>query len=642
MVVLYHARLPIPGGFTGVDVFFVVSGFVIARMLLRERLTGDGISIARFFARRFKRLSPALSVMVTSILLASIVLASPFGDQQSLALTAMGAILLAANVVIARTSGGYFDAPAEANALLNTWSLSVEEQFYLFFPLILFVAWRLEGRGRRWRQSGVVVIGSVLVVSMASAVLIPVLFPAAESVELLGFYSPLSRAWEFAVGALLALRSPLFTWRSRSPARVAGWTGIVLLLLSAFTITKATTFPGPATILPVAGTLLLLVSGTDTSSYVTRILSLRPLRVVGDLSYSLYLWHWPAIVLATEFVNDSRPVILIAVAVSVVPAVVSYRFVEMPLRRASWSGAPVWSRAIGLSLGVPLLVASVVLVGATQRWWIEWDSNPTRDELVASEHCIDAPFDSIRCSWQVEGAVGEVLLVGDSQALVFADGVVGASNALNLNVVVSARSGCPFLTIESSGTKPLDCPSWQRQMLDYIVDRNPEVVIVANRSVGYTNPQLAWRTFVDSEGRPLDAETAQQVYGRSLEEMARILEVGNSQMLIVQNTPELRVLRRRNSIGRRMLLERPPPTFDASETLSLRGPISELERSVAARFANVAVFDPAEHLCSDAVCELSRRGESLYLDGFHLSRFGSLELQDTLRTRIASLIPRAG
>ena len=135
LVVFFHAGLPLPGGFVGVDVFFVISGFVITGMLAREFERSGRIKFREFYARRFKRLTPALALMVTVTVLLSAVIASPLGAQQVTAQTAIGAMLLAANVVIALTTGGYFDAAADTNPLLNTWSLSVEEQFYLFFPL---------------------------------------------------------------------------------------------------------------------------------------------------------------------------------------------------------------------------------------------------------------------------------------------------------------------------------------------------------------------------------------------------------------------------------------------------------------------------------------------------------------------------
>lgn len=206
MVVAFHVGLPVPGGFLGVDVFFVISGFVITAMLMREWDSTGRIRLGRFYVRRFKRLTPALAVTVGVVMAASALLFSPLGGAQvTAAQTAMGAMLLAANVVIARTTGDYFDARAETNPLLNMWSLSVEEQFYLVFPALLLFCWLL---GRRSRRSDLapLVVGAVGAVSFALALagstgLEVSLMPD----SLVGFYGPATRVWEFAGSSYLSV-----------------------------------------------------------------------------------------------------------------------------------------------------------------------------------------------------------------------------------------------------------------------------------------------------------------------------------------------------------------------------------------------------------------------------------------------------
>jgi peptidoglycan/LPS O-acetylase OafA/YrhL len=171
MVVLFHAGLPVPGGFVGVDVFFVISGFVIAAMLLREADSRGRVSIRRFYWRRFLRLSPALALLVVATMVLTFVLLPPFGEQQNAAQTAIGAALLVANGVIAITTGGYFGASADSNPLLNTWSLSVEEQFYLVFPSLLILGIALSRRVGRQRSVAVLVIAMASIVSFVMALL---------------------------------------------------------------------------------------------------------------------------------------------------------------------------------------------------------------------------------------------------------------------------------------------------------------------------------------------------------------------------------------------------------------------------------------------------------------------------------------
>ena len=202
LVVAFHARLPLPGGFVGVDVFFVISGFVITAMLQREWLAHGRIRFREFYVRRFKRLTPALALMVTVTVIASALLLSPLGAQQTTAQTAIGAMLLVANVVIARTTGGYFDAPAEANPLLNTWSLSVEEQFYLAFPFVLVLGWFLWRRSARARFAPLLIVAAVTLVSFALSVADARGYDLPLPMSSVGFYGPLTRAWEFGAGSL--------------------------------------------------------------------------------------------------------------------------------------------------------------------------------------------------------------------------------------------------------------------------------------------------------------------------------------------------------------------------------------------------------------------------------------------------------
>ena len=362
MVVLFHAGLPIPGGFVGVDVFFVISGFVITAMLHRQRLQEGCIRLRTFYWRRFKRLTPALSLMISVTLILSVLILSPLGSQQIAAKTAIGAMLLLSNVVVAFTTGGYFDAPAEANPLLNTWSLSVEEQFYLVFPALLVLGWVLAARWSRLRSAPVGIVGGIAAVSLALVVLESLGFVPdfGQSITNFFFYSPFTRAWEFAVGALLALlltkRSRRISIRSRN---ILGMLGLALLASSGWLINSFTTFPGKWTLLPVVGTLLLLLAGSDQGSTVSRLLGTKPMVKIGDWSYSIYLWHWPLIVFATILWPFSTYAPIIALALSFLPAIASYHWVEQPLRQRT-----IRTRKENLSIAIMTFVIPMALAGA--------------------------------------------------------------------------------------------------------------------------------------------------------------------------------------------------------------------------------------------------------------------------------------
>jgi peptidoglycan/LPS O-acetylase OafA/YrhL len=365
MVVAFHAGLPVPGGFVGVDVFFVISGFVITGLLRREWEATGRIRFGAFYIRRFKRLTPALALMVAITAIASSLVLSPLGPQQNVAETGIGAMLLVANWVIASATGGYFDAAAETNPLLHTWTLSVEEQFYLVFPAILALGWVLARRIRRLEHAAVAVVG---LVAAASFVLADISATGYSPSWLLGFFSPVTRAWEFALGALLALAGARLAIRSRAVTFGLGLLGAGMLVTSLWVITANTPFPGSWTLLPVVGTLLLLLVGTHRPSLVTGALATKPMATIGDWSYSIYLWHWPFIAVAALLWPETPYAPLTAAALSLAPAIASYRWVEQPIRSRGAFGKPRIAALIAIVVLSPVLVAGAVGLVATHFW----------------------------------------------------------------------------------------------------------------------------------------------------------------------------------------------------------------------------------------------------------------------------------
>ncbi len=329
-VVLYHGGFVTTGGYVGVDVFFVISGFLITNLIVRE-LDEDRFSIADFLERRARRILPALCVMVATMLLAGYFLFLP-PDFRNLAVSAIALIASAANIRFWQVAG-YFQPEADENPLLHTWSLSLEEQFYIIVPLALWVLSWL--KLRKWLP---IVIGFFCATSFVLSVIGVHLSPTAT------FYLLPTRAWELAVGSLLAVTAePII---SNTVKRVLVGIGMLMILVPFFIYTEETLFPGIAALPPVLGAAMIIAAGTgvaDTTfpSRIQRILSSRLLVGAGLISYSVYLWHWPLLSI-NRYVDqwqDSISVRAVLVFTSVLIGWCSWRFIERPFRSRNSIGS---------------------------------------------------------------------------------------------------------------------------------------------------------------------------------------------------------------------------------------------------------------------------------------------------------------
>ena len=334
-VVLFHAGVEtFSGGFVGVDVFFVISGYLITTIIHREVAAGS-FSITRFYERRFRRILPAAAVMILTVLVAGELFFTP-AHQDSLAKSALAAALFSSNIFFFLESG-YFADPAHSMPLLHTWSLAVEEQFYLVLPLaMLLIAKYGRERYRTW-------LWLLSIASLAACVSLT------EANASAAFYFGHTRAWELLAGGLLAVNAVPAVRDQRSRELVA-LAGLLLVALSVLLFSELTVFPGLAALLPVLGTVMVIHSGTHGATLVGRCLSVRPLVFIGLISYSLYLWHWPVVVFAQYYsvVSLSPAAISLVLITSFLLAVGSWRYIETPFRKKTARGrAPADARRIG-------------------------------------------------------------------------------------------------------------------------------------------------------------------------------------------------------------------------------------------------------------------------------------------------------
>jgi peptidoglycan/LPS O-acetylase OafA/YrhL len=614
LVVCFHAGLPVPGGFVGVDVFFVISGFVITEVLLRQWRELGRLDLRTFYVRRIRRLLPALSVVVCVTCVASVLLEPPNGQQQTTAQTALGAMMLSANIAIPRLALDYFAPLASTNPLLHTWSLSAEEQFYLAFPTLLYVGLALTRRSSR-------LSGAMVLVGCGSAVSLTLLmwmtyFGARQgsiAIVLDPFYSSMTRAWEFGVGALTALSATTLLTRGGNVLRFAGTAGLLAVIGSSRLITPATTFPGTTVIVPVVGTALMLAAALNQQNLVARILRLKPLVAFGDLSYSWYLWHWPVITFGRLLAPDVTWLPLACASASLAPACISYRFVENPIRFSTRLHGAALAVVISISIALPIAIGGTLGFGARHGWGLEWALGT---HTVMQRGCGTGDFDPVRCKWSVPNATGSVVLLGDSQSWAIADGLIPAAASLGLNTIVWSQNSCPFLSIDApslaSVLTPV-CASRNEARLRF-AESYSAIAVIANMSL--------------LEYAPVPEESWRQ----GLATAVRRLQSSRVNVILVTPAPYADATSRRFSL----LIRAPGDRYTPLEAHITRQRTARLmELMIASENPDIVTFDPATVLCDDRRCSVARNGLQFYSDQNHLSRSGALLLIDGFRDALS-------
>jgi peptidoglycan/LPS O-acetylase OafA/YrhL len=663
MVVAFHAGLPVPGGFVGVDVFFVISGFVIAGMLDREWRTTRRIRFGQFYLRRFKRLTPALALVVAVTMFASAAVLSPLGLQQTAAKTGIGAMLLFANVVIAETTGGYFDADAHTNPLLHTWSLSVEEQFYLCFPALIAIGWYAASRRTAFRLVPHAIVGVIALVSLGLACFGTALIStmglpsslltgtyARWTQALMGFYSPITRSWEFALGVLLAL----FAHRLPQCRRVGfllSLVGAALLLTSLWLVSGAKPFPSAWTLIPVIGTLLLLAGGTAApTNSLARALTVKPIVKVGDWSYSIYLWHWPFIVFTGILWQHNRIGVLCAAAASFVPAVASYHWLETPIRNIKGLRGRRMVKVVTIALFVPLFLSLFTNFAADRGYWSDgvraMQSAVLQPHAISTTRCAAGNLSSGNpdesCKFNADGAGKPIYLIGDSTAWHFSEAAIDAARLLGRPLtIINVPAGCPFknLYLHSVNAPTYRdaraCRQGYESAMQWLSGQSPGTVMISELNGFYQDADTAFG--LEPDAFTTKAAERIQVLDDGLTSTVRMLERTGQTVLLVQAAPYFAYPERFNPlrcgwselVGDRCIANMPRSVADAIQQPQR----SSLQRIAAQTGAHL--WDPRDFFCSSDACSTKRYGIDLYRDAFHISASASRMLAASLAAAIA-------
>jgi len=638
LVLLFHAGLPwTPGGFVGVDVFFVISGFLITGKLWRESQQPGGLSIAKFYAWRIRRLLPAALVAVALISLVGLLIAAPL-DRSELAADGAASALSIANMRFIG-SVDYFAPTSSPSPFLHFWSLSVEEQFYLVWPaLIVLLTWR-GGSSRR-------LIAALLIGVVASFALSMWLTDASPA---RAFYLLPTRVWQLGVGGLLALVGVVGISRR---AGALAWAGLAAVAVAGVALTAEMPYPGLAALLPTAGAVALLYGGAAPSG-PARLLAAAPLRFLGKISYSLYLWHWPLLVLPIMFLERALTGVEIVASVAVAIGVswLSWRFVEQPFRygdrsrrATSWSAirigvAGILSVALftqGLAAALPSSAVAVQPtpgpsgspVASDGPIALPADLTPSlasaRDdeERLRSDGCL--AFERVTtppdCEYGVKGSAITIALVGDSHASHWFPAIEAVALERGWRLLTFVKVSCSFTTLVQRNLalkrEYRECTTFNEATVARLNQIKPALTIIVNR-----------RTF-----RPITEGITSALAGAALGEMvARI--PGATAILVDTPDPGRDVpacLSKHPSDIRACLF-----TQDDADNRE----IGVAER-VAAEVSGALLIDLTGEICATWPCSPIDQSVLIYRDEDHMTETFSRSLATPLAVEIAKLLPR--
>ena len=644
LVVAAHAGVPwLAGGFVGVDVFFVLSGYLITGLLLREIDATGRLQFANFYARRFRRLLPGLLLMLACVSALALLVLAP-GEQVGQAMAAAMASVWASNLHFAFARLDYFSPGAASNLFLHTWSLGVEEQFYLIWPALMvwaLGAWRgQDGRHRRLKIVMVVIFASSLIASLRLTYTAPQM----------AFYLMPLRAWQFAAGAIIWLYfgSPKSADANRptrplyvNSLRWLGWCGLALIVAVSAWFDASVAYPGWRAILPAMGAAAVIAAGSQAGARsVGQALSWPPLQALGRVSYSWYLWHWPILLLGRAWLPGASPLYRCGlVLLSLLLAMLSYRLVESPMRRqAGWVARPGITIAVAVVL---MLVANALSI----RWSnaaTHWINSPAQQHYAMER--MDAPViygmgcddwyhsDRVQiCAFGPEDAKHTAVLMGDSIGAQWFPAVAEVFNRPGWRLLVLTKSSCPMVdqTIfyPLIGRDYVECTTWRTHALQQVAAWRPDIVILGSAAT-YGLDQSGW---VEGTARLL-----------------KVIDAAVGHIYILRGTPDL-PFDGPSCLSSKSWL----PWLHArgstcmAPSYSLHGHhVYQWLQQASQRFDNVTVLNLNDEVCPAGECAAEQNGKVVFRDSQHMTGTFAASLAPQLASRLqldgTHLGPRPG
>jgi peptidoglycan/LPS O-acetylase OafA/YrhL len=634
LVVAFHCHIEeLPGGFIGVDVFYVLSGYLITGLLVNEAERTSGISLLQFYARRVRRLLPASSLVAVVTLIVGALVFAP----QELNLTARAAwanALYVSNLFFAQNSSDYFAARATFNPLLHTWSLAVEEQFYLLWPCLLVMAlviWRS-------RSALIAMVLSLTVLSLALSVWLT------GDHRVLAFYELPARAWEFGIGALAVLLPPGSPNLSAKSWLAMGWLGGALILGSSLLLTSSMAFPGYIALLPVVGTALTLKSGAEQPRRgIGACFEASPLQKLGGLSYSWYLWHWPFLVFTAALIPGASTFAReIAAAGALAVAYLCHRYLENPIRRNGYliKHAPL-SLAMGAATAAVCLAAALIALHLSNQLSRHPEMKvlaATRADFAAMSHrdcvSVDGSVQVKLCIFGAAHFPTNIVLFGDSHAAQWFDALNEMAVRQHWRLTTVLKLGCAAVDVNPGRglDSDLECIAWREEAIRRIISLSPSLVILGSAT--------------NKLGRPEDpAVRAGAALINAVREGVRHtiqpLHAARLRLALLRDTPEFpfdvtSCLARlaRHSWYVTQACEMPRAAV-------LDPAIYAAEKAAAAGLPQVEFIDLTDQLCTEGVCRTTLNGLVMYRDTHHLAgTAATANLTSRLEPRVMEALGR--
>lgn len=617
-VLLYHAGASVvSGGFVGVDVFFVISGYLITTIIMRE-INGNKFSLAKFYERRIRRIYPALFAILPFTIGISAFLYDPSNFRN------FGKSLIATTFFFSNihfwTDTGYFEGPTELKPLLHTWSLAVEEQFYIFFPLMVM----LIARYFKSRISHILAGITLLLFSWN--------IYAMQNDPSGAFYFAHLRAWELLIGSVLAL-NPVSVRTKPAFRNVLSLIGLGMISAPIFLYSENTAFPGFAATVPAFGTALIIYSGIANLTLVNKLLSFPPLVFVGKISYSLYLWHWPLIIFTTYYAirKLTRPELVLLLMVIFIVSSLSWQFIEKPFRIKTLPGKTSIFLGAGTVMLITAAIGSIIYFNGGFPNRQNTEQMADENETWVYEPCnfTDSDNDGALefCTIGAEMQTPSFLVWGDSHASALTWGIHLSASQNGIAGQLIYGAGCPPLLGIASNRKST-CIDFNDTVLQYIED-HPELdtIFLAGRwaqwaeGTGYKEniKNKLIDTLSESSKKTTNAILLERGLNRTVEELLAL----DRKVIIISQVPEIKY----NVASSNFIAQRTGRDVNRIIAPSLDEYLSRNQKVFLAINSiskdNIQVIDPWKALCNEQQCFVVVDEKPLYMDADHLSLFGS-------------------